>query len=119
MSSHFDDLFKDEKPETVVVEEPLEESKEDIVEEFNEKPKKERKTREKREQRPQVKATELHILNEENVLIFVKQVNRTKKYELKHRFYNSSSLEISNIIDKLLKEGKLQRFDYGWIGIKE
>lgn len=64
------------------------------------------------------KSKELHILTEENLLIFIKQCNKTKKCEAKHRFYNSTALEISNMFEKFIKEGKLERNRNGWIYFK-
>ena len=67
---------------------------------------------------PQKRTEPLHILNEKNLLVFVKQTNRTKKYEVKHRFYDSSVYEIDQIVEKLIKEEKLERLINGWIQLK-
>lgn len=112
-TDEFDSLFGDN---VVKIEDGLEPIKADV-------PKSEKSKRPKVERikKPVMPGSggSLHILNEKNVLIFVKQVRRTKKYELKHRFYNESSYAISNLVDKLIVDGKLQRFNHGWIGIKE
>lgn len=73
----------------------------------------------KEKQKQDTEKKQLHVLNEENLIIFIRQVNKTKKYEGLHRFYESTALEISNLIDKLIEEGKLARFGSGWIGIKK
>ena len=114
MEDEFDSLFN--KDNVVKVE--------DGLEPINTEPLKiepEKKKRSTKPKKPVIPGSSgpLHLLNKKNVMIFVKQVRRTKKYELKHRFYNESSLDISNLIDKLIEENKLQKFNHGWIGIKE
>ena len=78
------------------------------------------KIEEKLEDKPKVRVRrkQLHILNEENLIIFIKQTNKTKSYEIKHRFYNSSSSEIQDLLDKLFKKGLLVRNRNGWIYLK-
>jgi len=60
-----------------------------------------------------------HTLNEENLIIFIKQTNKTKPYELKHRFYESSASEIHDLLDKLFQKGLLEKTRNGWIYLKK
>ncbi|MFW9971078.1 MAG: hypothetical protein ACFFDF_12865 [Candidatus Odinarchaeota archaeon] len=61
----------------------------------------------------------LHILNEKNLIRFIEEQERTKPYEMKIRFYKSSSNEIQKLLDKLFQEKKLERNRNGWISLIE
>lgn len=108
----------EEKPKSVI---PEEIRKHPIVKEFTEM--KDNLTSDKpatRSKRPRPKTTnkQLHILTEENLIIFIKQTNKSKSYEMKHRFYNSSSFEIQQLLDKLFQKGQLKRNKNGWISLR-
>jgi len=72
----------------------------------------------KKSKKPRVISNQLHLLTEENLIIFIKQTNKTKPYELKHRFYESSASEIHDLLDKLFQKGVLEKKNNGWIYLK-
>lgn len=59
----------------------------------------------------------LHILNGKNLIRFIQEQERTKPYEMKIRFYNSSSYEIQKLLNKLFRENKIKRNKNGWINL--
>jgi len=80
--------------------------------------KKERKKLEVIQKPRAIPLNQLHLLTEENLIIFIKQTNKTKPYELKHRFYNNSVSEIHDLLDKLFQKGVLEKKNNGWIYLK-
>jgi hypothetical protein len=107
------DLFDEEERE----ERKKEESMDDLSR-INQPLNQEKPKEKVQRSRNSTRAKSLHVLNEKNLLIFVKQTNKTKKYEMKHRFYNSSASEIDKLVERLIKEKKLQRIKNSWIQIK-
>ena len=67
---------------------------------------------------PIISKPDLHILTEENLIIFIKQTRKTKSYELKHRFYNNSSYEIQQLVNILFQKGLLEKNRNGWISLR-
>lgn len=65
-----------------------------------------------------IQTKQLHILTEKNLIIFIKQTRKTKSYELKHRFYDNTSHEIQQLVDKLFQKGLLEKNRNGWIYLK-
>lgn len=65
-----------------------------------------------------ISSKQLHILTEENLILYIKQTRKTKPYELKHRFYNNSSFEIQKLLDILFQKGILEKNRNGWIYLK-
>lgn len=105
----------EEKPKSVI---PEEIRKHPIVKEFTEMMDNLTSDKSKLSRRPRTTRKQLHILTEENLIKFIKQTNKTKQYELKHRFYNSSSFEIQDLLNKLFQKGLLVKNRNGWIYLK-
>lgn len=62
---------------------------------------------------------DISILNEENLIRFIQEQERTKPYEMKIRFYKSSSYEIQKLLKNLFQKDLLKRNRNGWISLKE
>jgi hypothetical protein len=77
------------------------------------------KKEEKKPREPKVRILNLHKLTEENLIIFIKQVNKIKPYECKHRFYDNSLSEITELIYKFREKGILDKNRNGWYFLKE
>ncbi|MFX0066820.1 MAG: hypothetical protein ACFFC7_32200 [Candidatus Hermodarchaeota archaeon] len=58
-----------------------------------------------------------HILTRENMIRFVTAKGMMKKVEANWFFLPTPALEVSNLIDKLLKKGVFKRIKNGWIVI--
>lgn len=68
-------------------------------------------------QKNTTRSNPLHILTEKNLIRFIQEQERTKPYEMKIRFYKSSSSEIQKILNSLFKKGLLTRNKNGWISL--
>lgn len=60
-----------------------------------------------------------HVLTRENMIRFVTAKGMMKKVEANWFFLPTPALEVSNLIDKLLKEGVFKRIKNGWIVIAQ
>ncbi len=56
-----------------------------------------------------------HVLSEANLIQYFKEVQQGKLYELKRYFHENSSLEISELLTKLLNNKSLIKRKNGWI----
>ena len=65
--------------------------------------------------KPSTSKTDPHKLNRENMIRFVTAKDKMKKVEANWFFLPTPALEVSNLIDKLLKEGVFKRVKNGWI----
>lgn len=73
----------------------------------------------KKDKKPKsLRKAPLHKLNEKNLIRFIKEQENTKPYEMKIRFYDSSSFEIQKLLDKLFQENIIKRNKNGWISLK-
>ena len=60
-----------------------------------------------------------HILNEENLIQYFKEVEKVKLYELKRYFHDNSSYQIKIQLNNLQKRKVLFKGKNGWYGLRK
>ena len=59
-----------------------------------------------------------HILNEQNLIQYFKEVEKAKLYELKRHFHENTSYQIKNQLDHLQERKLLSKGKNGWYGLR-